>query len=129
MFLNIIDSAIIHSVLEFVNSIIQSTCVVLESNSISPNYIGSEFNSTPLHQTNVYHFVNSQDEQNSERRRLGPNESSRSRVFSTSTSPSPLDSNVFLANDEDEARGDLSCINGTFLPAPFVQHAVIKYVK
>ncbi|XP_023247772.1 uncharacterized protein LOC106644374 [Copidosoma floridanum] len=30
---------------------------------------------------------------------------------------------------EDELRGDLSCINGTFMPAPLVQHAVIKYVK
>ncbi|XP_016842860.1 uncharacterized protein LOC100679483 isoform X4 [Nasonia vitripennis] len=69
------------------------------------------------------------DEENSEHRRYGPNESSRSKVISTSSSPSPLDSNVFLASVEDEPRGDLSCMNGTFLPAPFVQHAVIKYVK
>ncbi|OXU22663.1 hypothetical protein TSAR_013283 [Trichomalopsis sarcophagae] len=69
------------------------------------------------------------NEENSEHRRYGPNESSQSKVISTSSSPSPLDSNVFLASDEDEPRGDLSCMNGTFLPAPFVQHAVIKYVK
>ncbi|XP_051159872.1 uncharacterized protein LOC127280708 isoform X2 [Leptopilina boulardi] len=31
--------------------------------------------------------------------------------------------------NDDEINGDLSCINGTFLPAPLVLHALIKYVK
>lgn len=31
--------------------------------------------------------------------------------------------------DDEEIRGDLSCVNGTFLPAPLVSHALIKYVK
>lgn len=31
--------------------------------------------------------------------------------------------------DDDSTRGDLSCINGTFLPAPLSRHALIKYVK
>ncbi|KAG7205059.1 hypothetical protein KM043_005438 [Ampulex compressa] len=30
---------------------------------------------------------------------------------------------------EDNTKGDLSCINGTFLPAPLSRHALIKYVK
>ncbi|CAL7944768.1 unnamed protein product [Xylocopa violacea] len=30
---------------------------------------------------------------------------------------------------EDDTKGDLSCINGTFVPAPLAQHALIKYVK
>ncbi|EZA47233.1 hypothetical protein DMN91_001353 [Ooceraea biroi] len=30
---------------------------------------------------------------------------------------------------DDGTRGDLSCINGTFLPAPLSRHALIKYVK
>lgn len=30
---------------------------------------------------------------------------------------------------QDDTRGDLSCINGTFLPAPLSRHALIKYVK
>ncbi|XP_016768139.2 uncharacterized protein LOC725964 isoform X4 [Apis mellifera] len=30
---------------------------------------------------------------------------------------------------EDDTRGDLSCINGTFVPAPLARHALIKYVK
>lgn len=31
--------------------------------------------------------------------------------------------------DGDNLKGDLSCINGTFLPAPLAHHALIKYVK
>ncbi|XP_033230539.1 uncharacterized protein LOC117181711 [Belonocnema kinseyi] len=31
--------------------------------------------------------------------------------------------------DDEEIRGDLSCVNGTFLPAPLVSNALIKYVK
>lgn len=30
---------------------------------------------------------------------------------------------------EDDTKGDLSCINGTFVPAPLARHALIKYVK
>ncbi|XP_066591552.1 uncharacterized protein [Prorops nasuta] len=30
---------------------------------------------------------------------------------------------------EDDPRGDLSCINGSFQPAPLSRHALIKYVK
>ncbi|XP_076664620.1 uncharacterized protein LOC143366975 isoform X2 [Andrena cerasifolii] len=30
---------------------------------------------------------------------------------------------------DDDTKGDLSCINGTFLPAPLARHALIKYVK
>lgn len=30
---------------------------------------------------------------------------------------------------DDSTSGDLSCINGTFLPAPLSRHALIKYVK
>ncbi|XP_033364109.1 uncharacterized protein LOC117241930 isoform X3 [Bombus vosnesenskii] len=30
---------------------------------------------------------------------------------------------------EEDTRGDLSCINGTFVPAPLARHALIKYVK
>lgn len=33
------------------------------------------------------------------------------------------------AAQEDGTRGDLSCINGTFLPAPLSRYALIKYVK
>ncbi|XP_014484390.1 PREDICTED: uncharacterized protein LOC106749449 isoform X2 [Dinoponera quadriceps] len=32
-------------------------------------------------------------------------------------------------DSDDNTRGDLSCINGTFLPAPLSRHALIKYVK
>lgn len=31
--------------------------------------------------------------------------------------------------DDSNTKGDLSCINGTFLPAPLSRHALIKYVK
>jgi len=31
--------------------------------------------------------------------------------------------------DDSSTKGDLSCINGTFLPAPLSRHALIKYVK
>ncbi|KAL0119996.1 hypothetical protein PUN28_007986 [Cardiocondyla obscurior] len=31
--------------------------------------------------------------------------------------------------DDSVTKGDLSCINGTFLPAPLSRHALIKYVK
>lgn len=31
--------------------------------------------------------------------------------------------------DTNQVAGDLSCINGTFLPAPLTRHALIKYVK
>lgn len=31
--------------------------------------------------------------------------------------------------EKDSTNGDLSCINGTFLPAPLSRHALIKYVK
>lgn len=31
--------------------------------------------------------------------------------------------------DDSGTKGDLSCINGTFLPAPLSRHALIKYVK
>nr|XP_034176712.1 uncharacterized protein LOC117602597 isoform X1 [Osmia lignaria] len=30
---------------------------------------------------------------------------------------------------DDDTKGDLSCINGTFVPAPLTRHALIKYVK
>ncbi|XP_076276934.1 uncharacterized protein LOC143207390 isoform X2 [Lasioglossum baleicum] len=30
---------------------------------------------------------------------------------------------------DDDTKGDLSCINGTFMPAPLARHALIKYVK
>ncbi|XP_076249088.1 uncharacterized protein LOC143188625 isoform X2 [Calliopsis andreniformis] len=30
---------------------------------------------------------------------------------------------------DDDTKGDLSCINGTFVPAPLARHALIKYVK
>lgn len=33
------------------------------------------------------------------------------------------------ATGTDGTKGDLSCINGTFLPAPLSRHALIKYVK
>lgn len=33
------------------------------------------------------------------------------------------------AYDDDDTKGDLSCINGTFVPAPLTRHALIKYVK
>jgi len=33
------------------------------------------------------------------------------------------------AMQDDSTKGDLSCINGTFLPAPLSRHALIKYVK
>ncbi|CAK9810437.1 MATN2 [Anthophora quadrimaculata] len=33
------------------------------------------------------------------------------------------------ASYEDDTKGDLSCINGTFVPAPLARHALIKYVK
>lgn len=36
---------------------------------------------------------------------------------------------VTKATRDDNTRGDLSCINGTFLPAPLSRHALIKYVK
>ncbi|EGI63669.1 Signal peptide, CUB and EGF-like domain-containing protein 2, partial [Acromyrmex echinatior] len=31
--------------------------------------------------------------------------------------------------DDSSMKGDLTCINGTFLPAPLSRHALIKYVK
>ncbi|XP_012224713.1 uncharacterized protein [Linepithema humile] len=36
---------------------------------------------------------------------------------------------VTKASQDDGTSGDLSCINGTFLPAPLSRHALIKYVK
>ncbi|KAL6257191.1 hypothetical protein P5V15_012120 [Pogonomyrmex californicus] len=36
---------------------------------------------------------------------------------------------VKAAMQDDSTRGDLTCINGTFLPAPLSRHALIKYVK
>lgn len=36
---------------------------------------------------------------------------------------------VTKATQDDGTSGDLSCINGTFLPAPLSRHALIKYVK
>ncbi|XP_032691380.1 uncharacterized protein LOC116854027 isoform X2 [Odontomachus brunneus] len=36
---------------------------------------------------------------------------------------------VTKATRDDNTGGDLSCINGTFLPAPLSRHALIKYVK
>lgn len=30
---------------------------------------------------------------------------------------------------DNDTKGDLSCINGTFVPAPLARHALIKYVK
>jgi len=37
--------------------------------------------------------------------------------------------NETRATQDDGVKGDLSCINGTFLPAPLSRHALIKYVK
>jgi len=37
--------------------------------------------------------------------------------------------NETRAAQDDGVKGDLSCINGTFLPAPLSRHALIKYVK
>ncbi|KMQ92041.1 signal cub and egf-like domain-containing protein 2 protein [Lasius niger] len=34
-----------------------------------------------------------------------------------------------VTTQDDSTSGDLSCINGTFLPAPLSRHALIKYVK
>ncbi|XP_078049005.1 uncharacterized protein LOC144476208 isoform X1 [Augochlora pura] len=34
-----------------------------------------------------------------------------------------------VAAYDDDTKGDLSCINGTFMPAPLARHALIKYVK
>ncbi|XP_011504764.1 PREDICTED: uncharacterized protein LOC105367693 [Ceratosolen solmsi marchali] len=50
------------------------------------------------------------------------------RKESPPRTPSTTEAVIFLT-DEDDPRGDLSCINGTFVPAPFIRHAVIKYVK
>ena len=36
---------------------------------------------------------------------------------------------LLKVTDDEEIKGDLSCVNGTFLPAPLVSHALIKYVK
>ncbi|XP_029163195.1 uncharacterized protein LOC114934665 isoform X1 [Nylanderia fulva] len=36
---------------------------------------------------------------------------------------------VTTQEGDDSTSGDLSCINGTFLPAPLSRHALIKYVK
>ncbi|XP_046588122.1 uncharacterized protein LOC107227549 isoform X1 [Neodiprion lecontei] len=40
-----------------------------------------------------------------------------------------LDSDEVWKTDVSELKGDLSCINGTFLPAPLSRNALIKYVK
>ncbi|KAI4487368.1 hypothetical protein M0804_005517 [Polistes exclamans] len=45
---------------------------------------------------------------------------------SSTTTTTTTTSNTF---NEDNLKGDLSCINGTFLPAPLARHALIKYVK
>ncbi|KAI4501065.1 hypothetical protein M0802_003868 [Mischocyttarus mexicanus] len=47
-------------------------------------------------------------------------------VSLTSTTTTTTTTNTF---NEDNLKGDLSCINGTFLPAPLARHALIKYVK
>ncbi|KAK2588215.1 hypothetical protein KPH14_004250 [Odynerus spinipes] len=44
----------------------------------------------------------------------------------TTTTSATLTTSTF---EEDNPKGDLSCINGTFLPAPLARHALIKYVK
>ncbi|XP_015185411.1 PREDICTED: uncharacterized protein LOC107071163 isoform X2 [Polistes dominula] len=51
---------------------------------------------------------------------------STTTTTTTTTSSSSSTTNTF---DEDNLKGDLSCINGTFLPAPLARHALIKYVK
>lgn len=43
--------------------------------------------------------------------------------------PKDEDESSFEEANDEEINGDLSCINGTFLPAPLVSHAFIKYVK
>lgn len=43
--------------------------------------------------------------------------------------PDDEEETSFEVTDDEEIKGDLSCINGTFLPAPLVSHALIKYVK
>ncbi|KAJ8672863.1 hypothetical protein QAD02_004123 [Eretmocerus hayati] len=57
-------------------------------------------------------------EQSSEHRRWGSNNAIPDVPLSASRE-----------SEDDEPKGDLSCINGTFVPAPFVHHTVIKYVK
>lgn len=34
-----------------------------------------------------------------------------------------------ITTGDEDTKGDLSCMNGTFLPAPLARHALIKYVK
>ncbi|XP_035730088.1 uncharacterized protein LOC118445150 [Vespa mandarinia] len=47
----------------------------------------------------------------------------------TTTTRSTTTTTTTNTLDEDNPKGDLSCINGTFLPAPLARHALIKYVK
>lgn len=54
--------------------------------------------------------------------RTGTNEAAISRESE------PMDYPTTVADDEN-LTGDLSCINGTFIPAPVIGHALIKYVK
>ncbi|XP_043666054.1 uncharacterized protein LOC122628162 isoform X3 [Vespula pensylvanica] len=52
-----------------------------------------------------------------------------SLITSTTTTTTMTTTTNADTYDEDNPKGDLSCINGTFLPAPLARHALIKYVK
>ncbi|KAL2716591.1 hypothetical protein V1478_014267 [Vespula squamosa] len=49
--------------------------------------------------------------------------------LTTSTTTTTTTTSTIDTYDDDNPKGDLSCINGTFLPAPLARHALIKYVK
>lgn len=62
------------------------------------------------------------------RRTSGPHPP-RKPIINSEESVEEVTSVTEAMRDDDGTRGDLSCINGTFLPAPLSRHALIKYVK
>lgn len=53
----------------------------------------------------------------------------RKPIINSDESDEETGTEVTSTMQDDSTNGDLSCINGTFLPAPLSRHALIKYVK
>lgn len=62
-------------------------------------------------------------------RTSGPHPPRKPIINSDESDDEETGTEVTSTMQDDSTNGDLSCINGTFLPAPLSRHALIKYVK
>lgn len=62
-------------------------------------------------------------------RSSGPHPPRKPIINSDESDDEETGTEVTSTMQDDNTNGDLSCINGTFLPAPLSHHALIKYVK